>query len=213
MEWGGKIVFSHGTFAVRGCAILIKRSNTDIGKNVIKSDTEGRFIIADISYAGCILTLINIYAPNVDSPGFFENLLEQTCDNGNKVVIGDYNLTMDVKLDKKNSSFNNNNARNFLIQYMEQHYFEEIWRARNPETKHYSWHKNSSASRIDFALVSKGFTTNVENITYSTGLHTDHSAVFMSIMCHKNFFFFFFKVFGGHMSFFGATGTPVLDFW
>ena len=26
-------------------------------------------------------------------------------------------------------------------------------------------------------------------------------------------FFFLFKVFGGHMSFFGATGTPVLDFW
>ena len=25
--------------------------------------------------------------------------------------------------------------------------------------------------------------------------------------------FFFLKVFGGHMSFFGATGTPVLDFW
>ena len=24
---------------------------------------------------------------------------------------------------------------------------------------------------------------------------------------------FFLKVFGGHMSFFGATGTPVLDFW
>ena len=32
---------------------------------------------------------------------------------------------------------------------------------------------------------------------------------------HKGFLFFlFFKVFlGGHMSFFGATGTPVLDFW
>ena len=31
---------------------------------------------------------------------------------------------------------------------------------------------------------------------------------------HQEFFFFFFKnVFGGHMSFFGATGTPVLDFW
>ena len=24
---------------------------------------------------------------------------------------------------------------------------------------------------------------------------------------------FFFKVFGGHMSIFGANGTPVLDFW
>ena len=28
-----------------------------------------------------------------------------------------------------------------------------------------------------------------------------------------NFFFFLNKVFGRHMSFFGATGTPVLDFW
>ena len=27
------------------------------------------------------------------------------------------------------------------------------------------------------------------------------------------FFLFFKKVFRGHMSFFGATGTPVLDFW
>ena len=26
-------------------------------------------------------------------------------------------------------------------------------------------------------------------------------------------FFFFLKFFGGHMSFLGATGTPVLDFW
>ena len=26
------------------------------------------------------------------------------------------------------------------------------------------------------------------------------------------FLFYFFKVFGGHMSFFGATGTPVLGF-
>ena len=25
--------------------------------------------------------------------------------------------------------------------------------------------------------------------------------------------FFFFKVFGGHMTIFGTTGTPVLDFW
>ena len=27
------------------------------------------------------------------------------------------------------------------------------------------------------------------------------------------FVVFFFKVFGGHMSIFGAAGTPVLDFW
>ena len=30
---------------------------------------------------------------------------------------------------------------------------------------------------------------------------------------YKSFLLFFFKVFGGHMSIFGATGTPVLDFW
>ena len=37
--------------------------------------------------------------------------------------------------------------------------------------------------------------------------------VFKLVMCVGIFFFFFFLIFGGHMSFFGATGTPVLDFW
>ena len=27
------------------------------------------------------------------------------------------------------------------------------------------------------------------------------------------FYFFFLNIFGGQLSYFGATGTPVLDFW
>ena len=33
------------------------------------------------------------------------------------------------------------------------------------------------------------------------------------MVSHRFEAFFFLKVFGGYMSFFGATGTPVLDFW
>ena len=34
-----------------------------------------------------------------------------------------------------------------------------------------------------------------------------------TVQARHGFFCLFFKVFGGHMSFLGATGTPVLDFW
>ena len=35
------------------------------------SDPEGRFIIADIDTGDKIMTLVNVYAPNEDSPAFF----------------------------------------------------------------------------------------------------------------------------------------------
>ena len=41
----------------------------------------------------------------------------------------------------------------------------------------------------------------------------DQAIFSLVIGSHLNFLKFFYKVFGGHMSFFGATGTPVLDFW
>ena len=36
---------------------------------------------------------------------------------------------------------------------------------------------------------------------------------FRFIELFVNFFFFFFKIFVGHMPICGATDTPVLDFW
>ena len=42
-EWGGKILFSHGSSNARGVAILFK-SGLDIDVNSVKADTQGRFL-------------------------------------------------------------------------------------------------------------------------------------------------------------------------
>ena len=50
------------------------------------------------------------------------------------------------------------------------------------------------------------------NVSWLLGLsHTNSRCwpIYVLNRCASNFY----KVFGGHMSFFGATGTPVLDFW
>ena len=189
LEWGHDILFSHGTSASRGCATLIKKDkDVKVNKNI--SDKDGRFIITELDYAGVCFTLINLYAPNNDSPGFFENLFKITQENTTekRVYIGDYNLTLDVELDRKNSYHNNNKSKNFISEYCEQNYLEDTWRVKNLGTRRYSWFKKNpiSASRIDFALILQGFSSNVENITYTTGIKSDHSAIFISLMCHQN---------------------------
>ena len=68
-EWGGKVLFPHGSNTSRGVCILIK-PNLDF--EVVKLDVSpfGRFIIVDIKINDCIFTVVGIYAPNIDSPDF-----------------------------------------------------------------------------------------------------------------------------------------------
>ena len=55
-----------------------------------------------------------------------------------------------------------------------------------PKTKKNQHDMHSSASRIDFALCSKGWDTNITNITYLPGVMTDHCAVFCAFKVNKN---------------------------
>ena len=55
---------------------------------------------------------------------------------------------------------------------------------RNPETKRFSWYRTKpqlTASRLDIALVSQGIADMVKNITYFTGVQTDHSAISLTV--------------------------------
>ena len=65
----------------------------------------------------------------------------------------------------------------------------DIWRIKNPDEKQYSWYKcrpKLIASRIDFALISKGMIGECENICYTTGLQMDHLAVFLAFRFVEN---------------------------
>lgn len=62
-EWGGKILYSHGTNHARGVMILVN-PRLDITIKNIKTDDIGRIIIADVTIQDTPFNIVNIYSPN-----------------------------------------------------------------------------------------------------------------------------------------------------
>lgn len=62
-EWGGKILFAHGSKHSKGVMILFKPSLSVV---VMKTtvDENGRFLVANVNINEDELCLVNIYAPN-----------------------------------------------------------------------------------------------------------------------------------------------------
>ena len=184
-EWGGRIVFSHGTTAARGIAILIRKELKDSIENIF-TDSAGRVIIIDISIKDVVVTVAAIYAPNKDSPSFFEELEELLrARSEHKIIIGDFNLVLDVDKDRENTYNNNNNALLKLESIIEDFKLVDVWRSRHEEKREFSWMKKGSypikASRIDYALVSGGMDQYTQMIQYLSSVFTDHRAVYMVI--------------------------------
>ena len=137
-EWGGCAFYSHGTNFSRGVCTLINRN---FHCNVLNTyaEKDGRILILEVEKEEKKYTIANIYAPNKDSPGFFASLIEHMEKlSPFKVIVGDFNLVLDVNLDRKNSYYNNMQAMYSLRAIMEDYQLTDIWRDRNPEIKRYS---------------------------------------------------------------------------
>ena len=191
-EWGGKGIFSHGNTQSRGILILMNKQLYKSISNIYKC-TQGRYIILDLKQNDQTITLVVIYAPNQDNPSFYQQLgrdLKQR--NEQKIIVGDFNLTLDVDLDRKNTYCNNNQASNEVKNLMEEYLLKDIWRDRNEDKREYSWFKKDlaskerKASRIDFALVSGGLDHKVKEIMYLSSIKTDHRAVYLVVEMIEN---------------------------
>ena len=191
-EWRGEIYTSHGSTASCGVAILIKKN---IGFKCVKTvnDLEGRMIACELESDEDPVnrvTICNIYAPNKDRPCVFLETMKRIDElSSNLIIIGDFNLVMDVALDRKGSSFNHVKAANVVQCIMKKYQLIDIWRIRNPDIKHYSWMRAKPkviASRIDFALVSQGLSDMMKNPMYLAGLKSDHLAFYLFLEFNNN---------------------------
>ena len=116
-EWGGKCIFSHGTTASKGVAMFCTKNIFNKISNVY-IDNQGRIIIIDLVENDQVITIAAIYAPNKDSPTFFKELQALLIGRSeHKIIIGDFNLTLDVEKDRLNTYANNNNAKNTSRRY------------------------------------------------------------------------------------------------
>lgn len=139
-EWGNKIHFSHGTSNSRGVCILTKGCNLEIKKSY--HDKRGRILILDTVLNDQCITLINVYGPNNDDPGFYNDvhgiLKDFTCES--IICGGDFNCVLDINLDKKGGRAHTNfNAQNAIKTIMQDYDLIDIWRIRNPNVQRYTW--------------------------------------------------------------------------
>ena len=100
---GCQALFSCCTGKKAGVIILF---NNNFAFHISRTycDPGGRFIVCGMTTNAEQLTLINVYAPNDENPTFFNCVFEHLHDLNCKETImigGDYNLVLDVEIDKK----------------------------------------------------------------------------------------------------------------
>lgn len=66
-----------------------------------RKDKAGNLIALDLAIEGNMVTLINIYGPNTDSPEFYEYVREifLELDNDFFILVGDFNLALNPVID------------------------------------------------------------------------------------------------------------------
>ena len=181
-EWDGEVIVAPKTSNSRGVAILFKK-NLEYKIHSQYCDPEGNFIVVDISLTSTLrCTLVNIYGPNKDSPVFYETIRDKllSLDNPEMILCGDWNVVRNFKNDTyKYIRLNNPKARDSITQLMEQFELSDIWRTLHPNKLSFTWwtSKPLKKARLDYFLISPGFSTLTNTCNISSRYRSDHSPI------------------------------------
>ena len=90
-EWGGKILFSHGSSHSRGVCVLLNPHSTFHLRRV-EADTEGRFLILKVTIDEECFFVTNVNAPTDyhDQDSFICRLSKQLILNTDTSKVGSY---------------------------------------------------------------------------------------------------------------------------
>ena len=188
-EWGGAGYFAHGDARSRGVCILL-RPGAPVQMKLVEADPNGRYLIVNAEAQGTIMTLVNLYGPNADEPGFFENVHSKLDGQhiGDLVMGGDFNFGFDMNLDRKTSGrivSNNDRCKRVVQNMMNEYNLIDIWREQNPFKREYTCIRGGgrSMSRIDLFLVSETLVYGIGEMDTKIvdGFLADHRMVTLQI--------------------------------
>ena len=189
-EWGYEALFSCCSSNASGVGILF---NNNFNLTILKvfSDPLGRFILCDIKAEEKLLTLANLYAPNMDDPIFFNKAFNHLKDFKCEELIlgGDFNLVLNVEKDKKGGLLRTHQKALAVVnQACEEFNLTDIWRILNPESQRYTWRRRKPEiqCRLDFFLISSSLICDTNQADIAPGYKTDHSIILLEIALHQN---------------------------
>jgi exonuclease III len=183
-QWGYDCFFSNFNSQSRGVAVLIN-NNFDFKLINMEKDTDGNLLIINCEIDTKLFTLICIYGPNRDDPGFYTNIKNKVCNiNNSCIIVGDYNLVLNPDKDCFNyKNVNNPNARDVVYEIIIEKEYIDAWREKNMEKQQFTWFKKNPVkkARLDFFLISHDLFTELDEANILPGYRTDHSLIMISI--------------------------------
>ena len=173
----------------RGVAVIFRNNFAYKIQNIIR-DLEGNYIIIDFEIAEISIRLINIYAPNTDSPHFFIEIQKFIEENEMNYLIlcGDFNLVLDPKLDSQNYiNINNPQARKTLTESLTVYNLIDTFRYFHPDLRRYSWRRKNPVkqARLDYFITSRSFVDLISSSRIIPGYKSDHSILELNIIINK----------------------------
>ena len=134
MKCWKKILHANGDQKKAGIAILIS-DKIDFKTKAVKRDKEGHYIMIKGSIQEEDVTIINIYAPNIEAPQYVRQMLTSMKGeiNNNTIIVGDFNtpLTpMDRSDKQKTQTLNDKIDQLDLI---------DIYRTFHPKTMNFTF--------------------------------------------------------------------------
>ena len=180
-SWVGQVYHSKFNAKARGTAILINKNISFHSQEVI-SDPNGRYVIVVGQLFANPVILVNLYAPNCDDCNFFEKLFLTIpkIDNGYLIIGGDFNLVLDVTLDRSSTNPQSpSRSAGVVSDFMCQCGLSDVWRFQFPHTRSYSFFSNvhHTYTRIDYFLLDNRLLPKVKTCSYTSIVISDHSAI------------------------------------
>ena len=137
-----------------GGAILIS-DKLDLKTKAVKRDKEGHYIMIKGSIQEEDITIINIYAPNIEAPQYVRQMLTSMKGeiNNNAIIVGDFNTPLTPmdrstkqKINKKTQTSNDTIDQLYLI---------DIYRTFHPKIKNFTFFSSAHGtfSRIDPLII------------------------------------------------------------
>ena len=129
------------------------------------------------------MTICNLYAPNTDTPKFFQKVvgLIENLRPDSMIIMGDFNTTLlgqDRWSEKKNVEPGHPNCSRFIREIMEKLNLLDIWRQRHPTEHRYTWFRKNPyklLERLDIIIVSANLSAKILDADIDPTYLSDHA--------------------------------------
>ena len=147
------------------------------------TEREGHFIATSVEINAERVTIVNVYLnPTLQGPPL-QDVVSQLSNaiaefaNGKVIILGDFNMVWDPKLDQRNRDDRNIRAR--MLSFLRNNDFTDIWRSMHGSSRAFTFFHPTTCSvaRLDYIFVSPSMLSNCISSEITASLVSDHSPV------------------------------------